>query len=139
MEMSGYMQGDTHFFPVRVYYSDTDAGGVVYHAKYLDFAEHARTEMLRSSGKEQQPQLSEGNTGFIVQSLSITYSKPAYLDDLLIVETSIIKRAVFSMVLKQEIKREGELISSMQIRVGHVSLDEGKPVPIPLVWREILG
>lgn len=139
MEISGYMQGKKHFFPVRVYYSDTDAGGVVYHAKYLDFAEHARTEMLRCAGMEQQSQLSEGNTGFIVQSLSITYHKPSYLDDLLMVETTIVKRAVFSLVMEQVIKREGDLISSMQIRVGHVSLDEGKPVPIPPVWREVLA
>ncbi len=137
MEQSGYLEGKVHFFPVRVYYSDTDAGGVVYHGRYLDMAEHARTELLRLTGREQVQAMTEEQTGFIVQSLSISYHRPAYLDDLLLVKTSITRQGRFSMILRQEFSRDSEHIAVMEIKVGYVSLEDGKPKPIPQVWKDL--
>ncbi len=134
---SGIIQDGMHHFPVRVYYSDTDAGGVVYHGRYLDMAEHARTEMLRLAGQEQTEQLADEGCGFVVQSLSITYRRPAYLDDLLEIRTVIMKQGVFSMVLKQSFYRSEELLSDMEIKVGYVSISEGKPLPIPDTWKQL--
>ncbi len=135
MTQSGYLEDRTHYFSVRVYYSDTDAGGVVYHSRYLDMAEHARTELLRLTGEHHAGSLSEARTGFVVQSLSITYKTPAFLDDLLTIQTKVLKSAVFSMVIEQVIMRDTTIVASMEMRVGHVSLDQGKPVPIPEIWR----
>jgi len=137
MNSSGYIENGVHCFSHRVYYSDTDAGGVVYHAKYLDMAEHARTELLRLTGENQMHRLSEAQEGFVVQSLSITFRRPALLDDLLTIRTRILKKGVFSMTLEQEIMRGDELIAAMEIKVGYISLGEGKPKPIPGVWREL--
>ena len=81
-------------YPVRVYFSDTDAGGIVYHARYLDFAEHARTELLRTIASEEaiQNRLLSDRIGFVVKALSIEYHLPAYLDDLLEVENERLNR-----------------------------------------------
>lgn len=137
MGISGYMEKGVHHFPVRVYFSDTDAGGVVYHSRYIDMAEHARTELLRLTGEDQMERLLEERTGFVVQSLNITYKTPARLDDLLIIKTRILKKAVFSMVLEQNVTRNDQLIASLQVRVGHIALDGMKPVPIPEIWRTL--
>lgn len=75
-------------WPVRVYYEDTDAGGVVYHARYVAFFERARTEMLRSLGQQQQTLL-QHNVAFVVRRMTVDYRSPARLDDLLSVETEI--------------------------------------------------
>ena len=82
-------------YPIRVYYSDTDCGGIVYHARYLDFAEHARTEMLRDIGAKHGLEGSQSsltatlNLAFVVKSINVDYEKPAHLDDLLEVRTEL--------------------------------------------------
>lgn len=124
-------------FPVRVYYSDTDAGGVVYHARYLDFAEHARTELLRSvssrfpEGSAQQQMLSSQKLAFVVRSVTVEYLKPAYLDDMLEVATDIYSAKRFSMIFGQEVRRNGELIATLSIKVAAIDVTVMRPVEIP--------
>ncbi len=104
-------------FPVRVYYSDTDAEGIVYHARYLDFAEHARTEMLRTVGIQQSASQKAG-TILVVSSITIDFKRPGYLDDLLTVETEVETAKVFSLVLKQTIRRGDEVLALLSVKVA---------------------
>lgn len=118
-------------FPIRVYYEDTDAGGVVYHSNYLNFYERARTEYLRDLGFEQDILL-EDNIAFVVRRCEIDYLKPAKFNDQLIihVEIELLKKA--SIVFKQKIiSKNGNLLSTAQVVVVCVDLTQMKPNPIP--------
>lgn len=117
-----------HQYSQRVYFSDTDCQGIVYHAKYLDFAEHARTEMIRE--KVDQSKLLEDNVGFVLKELNIVYHIPARLDNVLFVETSIEKLKTFSVSLKQEIKRNDDLICVINVKVGCVDLVNNKVLKV---------
>jgi acyl-CoA thioester hydrolase len=121
-----------------VYYSDTDAGGVVYHSRYLDMAEHARTELVRHFGGEQQALLDENAQAFVVRTLSISYNKPARLDDALTVRTSVRKCEAITMVFDQKICRGEEILAELEVKVGSISVKTGRPVPIPGDWRETI-
>ena len=79
-----------HRHEVRVYFEDTDAGGVVYHAKFLAFGERARTEMMRDFGKSHAEMIAETGTAFTVRRCTVDYRRPAKLDDLLLIETEIV-------------------------------------------------
>ncbi|MCK3657597.1 tol-pal system-associated acyl-CoA thioesterase [Pasteurellaceae bacterium Pebbles2] len=118
-------------FPIRVYYEDTDAGGVVYHARYLHFYERARTEFLRHLQFSQQALLAEKQIAFVVKSMSIDYDFPAKLDDLLTVETVVdeVKRA--TVVFSQCLKREERILSKATVKVACVDLGKMKPVALP--------
>ncbi|MBN6710312.1 tol-pal system-associated acyl-CoA thioesterase [Haemophilus haemoglobinophilus] len=118
-------------FPVRVYYEDTDAGGVVYHARYLHFFERARTEYLRTLGFSQQNLLSENQIAFVVKSMQIEYCVPAKLDDLLVVETCVDTVKGASIVFSQILKRDEEILSESIVKVASVDLIKMKPVAIP--------
>ncbi len=127
------------FYNARVYFSDTDAGGIVYHARYLDFAEHARTEMLREILPDiGQSDIKDDGVIFVVKSISIDYRKPAYLDDLLFVRTALEKAERFSAVFKQDVMRDGEILASLSVRVASVSAEKKKIVPIPQKVLEAL-
>jgi len=113
---------------------------VVYHSNYLNFAEHARTEMidLLSEEEGQHHHMHETGAGFVVSSLSIKYQKPAFLDDQLRVETSLMKCERFSMVMKQQIFRNQELLTDMEIKIAYIGLKDGRPRPLPSPWKERL-
>ncbi len=129
-----------HSFRVRVYFSDTDACGIVYHARYLDFAEHARTEMLRAALPEvPQRWLACSGLMFVVRSISIDYIRPAYLDDELQVISSMDKIGNVSAVIKQDIMREDDLIASISVRVGFIDGRTGKPSRIPAFIKDALA
>jgi acyl-CoA thioester hydrolase len=117
--------------PLRVYYEDTDAGGVVYYANYLAFMERARTEWLRSLGYENQQLLDEQGVVFAVRRAAVDYISPARLDDLLevVVSLSRIKRA--SLVFEQQILRGDELLCKGEIMLVCVGLADFKPTAIP--------
>src|SRR5690554_369423 len=100
-----------HIFPVRVYYSDTDAGGIVYHARYLDFAEHARTELLRSIAQDKED-LSLLSLAFVVKSVTVDYNQPAFLDDYLEVHTTVEQAKRFSLTFLQRVLRQGQEIAT---------------------------
>lgn len=117
-------------FPIRVYYEDTDAGGVVYHAQYLNFFERARTEYLRTLGFSQQ-QLLEQNLAFVVKKIEIDYKMPARLDDLLVIDTTIVEIKKASLVFKQSLWREDRCLSQAFVQVATVNLLTMKPIAMP--------
>jgi acyl-CoA thioester hydrolase len=136
--ISGIIEEKAHLLPVRVYYSDTDAGGVVYHSRYIDMAEHGRSEMLRLLGGRQFEIMKERGIVYVVRSLQIDYNSPAFLDDLLTVETRITRCAAFTILFNQKIMREDSCLAELKVKVGSVSLKEGKPSPIPDEWKSSL-
>ncbi|ENU1225916.1 tol-pal system-associated acyl-CoA thioesterase [Providencia rettgeri] len=117
-------------WPVRVYYEDTDAGGVVYHARYLAFFERARTEMLRNKGINQQSMLAE-NLGFVVRSMTIDFVKGAKLDDLLEVETQIIEMKRASLTFQQRlVDSQGNLLCGANALIACVDTSKMKPIAL---------
>lgn len=117
-------------FPIRVYYENTDAGGVVYHAQYLNFFERARTEYLRSLGFSQQQLLAQ-NVAFVVKRLEIDYKIAARLDDQLTIETNIAEIRKASIVFEQFLWKEDCCLSQAKVLVATVDLDKMKPIKIP--------
>ena len=103
---------------LRVYYEDTDAGGIVYHAAYLRFAERGRTEFVRKLGIDQQQLRAETGLGFVVTSLTIDYLKPAFLDDNLTITTEIDRIRPASVNFKQTVARESQIIAHLKVRVA---------------------
>jgi acyl-CoA thioester hydrolase len=103
---------------LRVYYEDTDAGGIVYHAAYLRFAERGRTEFVRKLGIDQQQLRVETGSGFVVTSLTIDYLKPAFLDDNLTITTEIDRIRPASVNFKQTVARESQIIAHLKVRVA---------------------
>jgi acyl-CoA thioester hydrolase len=125
-----------HQLKLRVYYEDTDAGGVVYHARYLAFAERGRTEMLRSAGFEHSKLLRNKGFAFAVVAMDINYAAPAKLDDLLTVKSRITKVGGASMEIQQDIYNEDRLLT--EIKVTLVCVDgKFKAVRLPAEIREI--
>ncbi len=110
---------------IRVYYEDTDVGGVVYHSNYLKFCERARSELFFS--RDMSPILEEG--AFVVRSLKADFLKPAVFGDLLDVVTEFLDMKAASLTLRQVILRGEELLFEAQIRLAFVK--DGKPVKIP--------
>lgn len=117
-------------FPIRIYYEDTDAGGVVYHARYLHFFERARTEFLRTLGFSQQTLLAE-NLAFVVKQMAIKYHIPARLDDVLTVETEIVTLKSATIVFKQRLWRDNHCLSAADVTVASVDLVKMKAVVMP--------
>lgn len=118
-------------FPVRVYYEDTDAGGIVYYANYLKFFERARTEWLRALDISQQSLL-QVNVGFVVKRVEMDNIFPAKLDDLLTVTTSINKLKRASVIFDQIIKNQhGQIIAEVVAQVACVTIDTLKPCAFP--------
>lgn len=116
---------------VRVYYEDTDAGGVVYHANYLCFMERARTEWLREQGHEQDVLRARGLI-FIVRRAALEYLKPARFNDLLDVSVAVKEYRGASLDLQQRITNQnGETICEGEIRVACVDAETLRPCPIP--------
>jgi len=120
-------------WPVRVYYEDTDASGVVYHANYLRWLERARTEWLRALGGHQQQMLEAADVAFTVSHLEIHYRRPARLDDQLRVETEVVEVKRASLRFLQRLYREadGELLAEARVRVGCVDYKNFRPRALP--------
>lgn len=128
----GNFYGKVFVFPARVYYEDTDAGGVVYYANYLKYAERARTEFIRALGINQQDALeSEDKYAFMVRGLNIEYKAPAVLDDLLTVTCVLTEVKGAGAEMKQEIYRGDVLLVTMAVKLAYVSLVKKRPVRIP--------
>lgn len=127
-----------HVFPVRVYYEDTDAAGIVYYVNYLKFAERARTEMLRLLGRGQQDMLEREGVAFAVKSCRIEYFRPARLDDALEVRSALVEVGGASLKLRQRVVRGGELLADMLIRLA-VMDRAGRPVRLPPDIRAALA
>lgn len=125
-------------YNVRVYYDSTDAGGVVYHSKYLDFCERARTEFLRSKNIIQSKLFEEAGIGFVVKNASLEFKKSAKLDDLLKIETKVLENSGVIIKMLQEIyliSREGQEVEDellFQMNVNLVCINKNfRPTRIP--------
>ncbi len=122
----------TFEFPVRVYWEDTDAGGIVFYANYLKFFERARTEWLRSLGVAQSALREETGGMFVVSETQVRYLRPARLDDQLRVTARLEEAGRASMViLQQALDQQGRLLSEGRIRIGWVDAASMIPTRIP--------
>ena len=130
---SGVVADGVHRFPIRVYYEDTDAGGIVYHANYLRFAERARSECLRLIGWQHDRMLAETGLGWVVRRAAIDFRLPARLDDSLVIETRVVELKGARMVARQTILREADLLVGVDIELVLLS-PSGRPgrIPAPL-------
>lgn len=120
-----------HQLPIRVYYEDTDAGGVVYHARYLHFFERARTEFLRQMDFSQQALLSQQQQAFVVRQMEIDFCLPAKLDDLVVVHSKIAQLKGASLIFEQQLMRQQQLLCQAVCKIAYVDLAKMKPMLIP--------
>ncbi len=126
-------------FPVRMYWEDTDAGGIVYHARYLHFFERARTEWLRHLNIEQQAMKLATGGMFVVQSLQLRYAAPAQLDDLLTVQTTLEALGKASCTMRQTAYRGRTLLADCTIRLGFVNSATTSPMRLPALVYDALS
>ncbi|MBI5626351.1 MAG: tol-pal system-associated acyl-CoA thioesterase [Nitrosomonadales bacterium] len=126
--------------PIRVYFQDTDAGGVVYHASYVNFMERARTEWLRTYGYSNAGLMKEFGVVFVVRSLKLDYLKPALLDDLLEVTAQVKDAGRSRISIIQTVRRGQEVLTEAEVHLVCVSLESFKPVSVPEVlskqWKK---
>lgn len=125
------MSGDPFSFPIRVYWEDTDAGGVVYHASYVRFLERARTEWLRAQGVGQQALRESEDLVLVIRDMNIDFHKPAKLDDELKVSAVMTERRKASLLIEQEITRGGQALVRATVRVACLTASSFKPRPLP--------
>lgn len=136
---SGRVAGRAHHFPIRVYYEDTDAGGVVYHATYLRYAERARTEFLRLAGLPHQQLIARHGLVFVVRTAHVTYHKVARLDDSLTVVSGIVRLGGASVTLDQDVRRGPDRLAALRIVLVATDLAEGRARRIPEQWRDLFA
>ena len=123
--------------PVRVYFQDTDAGGVVYHASYVNFLERARTEWLRECyGYSNAGLMKEFGVVFVVRSLKLDYLRPALLDDMLSVTAQLKEVGRSRVALLQSVRRGEEILLEAEIHLVCVSKDSFKPVSVPEILQQ---
>ncbi len=121
-----------HFtWPVRVYYEDTDAGGVVYHSQYLNYMERARTEWLRSLGFAQSYMREQFSVVFVVRKMQLHFHRPAHFDDELRVVTCLSNRSGASLKFVQQIFRDDEMLINTEVEIVCVEVEKFKPARIP--------
>lgn len=125
--------------PVRVYYQDTDAGGVVYHSTHLNFMERARYEWLRTLGFDVHSLIDEHKLIFMVRSIEIEYFKPAVLDDLLHVTVKVTHMGRSRITVAHETYCDHTRLISANVHVVCVGSDTLKPISIPVPLREKIG
>lgn len=137
----GILDGAVHILAVRIYYEDTDAGGIVYHANYLRFFERARSEMLRVLGIDHVAAWSDAapgdKMGFAVRSVTLDYLAPAMLDDALHIHSQVDHVAAAYVDASQWITRKQDILARARIRVALVD-DTGRPRRLPRDWRQKL-
>jgi acyl-CoA thioester hydrolase len=126
----GRIVNGVHVYPVRVYYEDTDVGGVVYYANYLKFAERARTEMLRSIGFSHRDMIKQAGLAFAVRRCEADYIRPATFDDSLEVHTGNIDIEAASLWMDQEVRRGDDVIAHLRVRLACIA-ENGRPARLP--------
>ncbi len=134
-DISGHIisdeNGQRHVLPVRVYFEDTDAGGIVYHASYIRFAERGRTDFLRLLGSDARAMIdgsdSKEPAAFVVRRMNIDFFRPGRMDDLLIVETRVLELGGASVTLRQTILKDDKRLFEADVTVVLVSMS-GKPL-----------
>ena len=133
----GAFRDASYFFPIRVYYEDTDFSGLVYHANYLRFIERARTEMLRGLDFHQSEIHTGDQTFFVVARMTLEFLRPARMDDLLTVETRSVKVTAATPELDQIVRRDDETLFTARVLIAAVS--NGKARRLPREIREKLS
>jgi acyl-CoA thioester hydrolase len=123
-----------HILELRVYYQDTDAGGIVYHANYLAFAERARTEALRTLGVPHGEMVRQFGVQFVVRRVNLHYQRPARLDEVIRVETRIAQVGGASVTLRQNFWRDSESLAVLEVGLGCVRVSGGTAARIPAAW-----
>ncbi len=137
-------EGPAHIWPIRVYYEDTDAGGVVYYANYLKFAERARTELLRSGGFDHTALMQDHGVQIVVRNCTAEYVLPARLDDALEVRSRISNMGGVSFTIRQEILRpatdaaRANPLVIVEVRLACIDADF-KPARLPSALKQALG
>ena len=131
----GCFEGNTHYFPLRVYFEDTDVAGIVYYANYLRFMERARSDLLRAIGVDQRGALEDGTGVYAVAEVSIRYKAPARLGDDLIVVTDIREIRAASVLIHQQVRRTSELLADAMVTAAFLT-PEGRPRRQPKAWVE---
>lgn len=129
---AGHFVEGRFYFPVRVYYEDTDFSGSVYHATYLRFMERGRTEFLRACDIHQRDLMAadaDQGFGFVVRHMDVDFRKPAVMDDALTIETFMAELGGASMMLEQNVWRKNEILVAAQVRIACVA--GGKAVRLP--------
>jgi acyl-CoA thioester hydrolase len=122
-------------WPIRVYYEDTDSGGVVYHSNYLNFMERARTEWLRALGFEQTQLKDQHGLIIVIHSLSMQFKKPAYFNDMLAVHCELSELGRSSLIMQQSISRDGLVLIEAQVKAAFVDAVSFKPIGVPAEMR----
>ena len=125
-------------YKVKIYYEDTDAGGVVYYANYLKYLERARSEAIYSLGLTNANLQKDHDTLIIVKSCNIEYKKPAKFEDQLVIISSILSKTKTSFTMLQLIKKNEEIISEATVQLVTVN-KEGKPIKIPEILNNLLN
>ena len=120
-----------HYWPIRIYYEDTDSGGVVYHSNYLKFMERARTEWLRDFEIDQKALKDNLNLMFVVHEIDIKFMRPAVFNDEIQVQTKLKKLGSVKIELEQKIFRSSELLIESRVVVASVSSISMRPMRIP--------
>ncbi|MGI4793403.1 MAG: tol-pal system-associated acyl-CoA thioesterase [Janthinobacterium lividum] len=124
---------------LRVYYEDTDAGGIVYHARYLAFAERARTEALREAGAPHDELVTRFGLIFVVRRIKMDYLRPVRLDAEMVVETGPWSLKGASVDVEQRFTVAGEQTGQLSVRLACIRTSDGRPARIPQRWRDALG
>jgi len=124
--------------PVRVYYQDTDAGGVVFHAQYLSFMERARTELLNARGVDLAHFADVHDALFFVHEISARFHSPARLNDVVLVSAEVVKMGRASLVFRQLVERGNELLVEADIRLALVGKGRMRPERIPEELKQLL-
>jgi len=136
--MTGQFDGTAFLFPIRIYFADTDAGGVVFHGRYLEFAERARTEMLRSLGLDMGTVIEETGAMFVVRNAELDYRQAARLDEVLRVRVQVLEHRGSSMLVDHVFIRDDTVLA--QVRVTLVCVNRNwRPTRIPDTVRERLA
>ncbi len=133
----GRIESGTHRLPIRVYYEDTDAAGIVYYANYLKFAERARTEMLRLAGVNQSEMAKRYGMAFAVRNCAIDFRAPARLDDLIEVRSRFTELVGATISVVQAIWRDAEELVRLDVRVACLR-ENGRPTRVPAPLRRAL-
>ena len=132
------MVGRIHHWPIRIYYEDTDSGGVVYHSNYLKFMERARTEWLRDFEIDQKALKDNLNLMFVVHEIDIKFIRPAVFNDEIEVQTKLEKLGSVKIELEQKIFRSSELLIESRVVVASVNSILMKPMRIPNVIKLLM-
>lgn len=135
----GRFEGKRHIYPLIVYYEDTDAGGVVYHANYLAFAERARSAMLNLLGFTNRIVAERHKVAIAVRHCTLDFRRPALLEDCLTVETRMIKLGGASLGFEQKIMRDGEDLVVIEIFLACMSLEEHRAQRLPDELRTVFN